>query len=416
MVVSRRVVFGKFLFSFILLVLISCEFSFENRQTFDLSTFDPSGTILDIGGGGAGVIGRLADRPVIAVDISREELEEAPGGPLKIVMDAADLKFVDESFETVTSFCTLMYIDEKLHQSTFEEVHRVLKPGGSFHVWDIAVPRKIEGSKEKVLFPVSVNVSGTHITTAYGVRRREVDLDLEYYVSLADESGFEVVTRESGDQSFYLVLRKPVEVKASVEGGDQHDHHHSPNEDELVIFDEQTIVVEDFKANEYILDIGGGGEGVIGRLKGDQVVAADISKRELEGAPPGPLKIVMDGTDLKFLDRSFEVVTSFFTLMYIPGPSHEQVFREAHRVLRPGGRFMIWDVVLPTAPDEQKRLAAFPLRIQLPEAEIQTGYGVRFAEAKQDLSYYVDLAVRAGFRVVEKREKEQNLFLELEKR
>ena len=68
-------------------------------------------------------------------------------------MDAADLKFVDESFETVTSFCTLMYIDEKLHKKTFEEIHRVLKPGGRFYVWDIAVPRKTEGSKEKVLFP-----------------------------------------------------------------------------------------------------------------------------------------------------------------------------------------------------------------------------------------------------------------------
>jgi ubiquinone/menaquinone biosynthesis C-methylase UbiE len=399
----------------ILAILVSCDFSLESRQTFDLSAFDPSGTILDLGGGGAGVIGRLADNSVIAVDISREELEDAPRGPLKIVMDASDLKFVDESFETVTSFCTLMYIDEKLHEKTFEEVRRVLKPGGSFYIWDVAVPRKVDGSKEKVLFPVSVEVSGKHVTTAYGVRRREMDLDLDYYIALAEKSGFDVTVREPEDQSFYLVLEKPDEVAESVEEVGHH-HHDSPPEDELLFYDEQTVVVEDFEASDYILDIGGGGEGIIGMLKSEQVVAIDINKRELQGAPPGPMKIVMDGTDLQFLDQSFEVVTSFFTLMYIPGESHEKVFREAHRVLRPGGRFMIWDVVLPTAPDEQKRLAIFPLRVELPNEAIQTGYGVRFAEVLQDLSYYVDLAETTGFRVVDKRTKEQNLFLELAKR
>ena len=67
-IVCRHAGFGRILCSVVLLVLTSCDFSFENRQTFDLSKFDPSGTILDIGGGGAGVIGRLADNPVIAVE------------------------------------------------------------------------------------------------------------------------------------------------------------------------------------------------------------------------------------------------------------------------------------------------------------------------------------------------------------
>ena len=413
MTLSRHSAFGKAFSSVVLLALVACDFSLEGRQTFDLSSFDPSGTVLDIGGGGAGVIGRLAGNRVVAIDISREELEDAPAGPLKIVMDAADLKFVDESFETVTSFCTLMYIDEKLHQSTFEEVHRVLKPGGSFHVWDIAIPRKTDGSKEKVLFPVSADVSGKHISTAYGVRRREMNLDLEYYVALADESGFDVIDRNSEGQSFYLVLKRPADSAEPVEDATDDEHHHSPPEDQMVVYDQQAIIVEEFEAAERILDLGGGGEGIIGRLKGDQVVAIDINKRELESAPPGPLKVVMDATDLGFVDQSFEAVTSFFTLMYIPGPSHEQVFREAHRVLRPEGRFMIWDVVLPTAPDEEKRLAVFPLRVELPQEEIQTGYGVDFAEATQDLSYYVALAERTGFRVVEKRERRQSIFLEL---
>ena len=37
-----------------------------------------------------------------------------------------------------------------------------------------------------------------------------------------------------------------------------------------------------------ILDIGGGGEGIIGKLKGEQVVAIDPNKRELEEAARRP--------------------------------------------------------------------------------------------------------------------------------
>src|SRR5690348_1504129 len=83
------------------------------------------------------------------------------------------------------------------------------------------------------------------------------------------------------------------------------------------VFERQDFAVSDFRASGYILDIGGGGEGIIGQMKPSQVIAIDLVKRELEEAPPGPLKIVMDATDLKFLDRSFDTVTAFFSLMYM---------------------------------------------------------------------------------------------------
>ncbi|NIN67231.1 MAG: methyltransferase domain-containing protein, partial [Anaerolineae bacterium] len=71
----------------------------------------------------------------------------------------------------------------------------------------------------------------------------------------------------------------------------------------------------------------------IGRLKGEQVIAIDPNRRELVDAPPGPLKIVMDATDLQLLDETFATVTSFFTLMYVKGFEHERVFEEVFRVL-----------------------------------------------------------------------------------
>ena len=124
--------------------------------------------------------------------------------------------------------------------------------------------------------------------------------------------------------------------------------HKEIAEERIFWFDMQEVSVRDFEASGYILDIGGGGEGIISRLKGEQVIAIDPSRRELEEAPSGPLKIVMDATDLQFLDSTFLTATSFFTLMYVKASDHERVFSEVHRVLKLGGRFLVWDVILPT--------------------------------------------------------------------
>ena len=71
---------------------------------------------------------------VVAIDLSKRELEEAPAGPLKIVMDATDLKFLDASFPTATAFFSLMYMCPEIQQRLFAEVPRVLAPGAMDHL------------------------------------------------------------------------------------------------------------------------------------------------------------------------------------------------------------------------------------------------------------------------------------------
>jgi ubiquinone/menaquinone biosynthesis C-methylase UbiE len=171
----------------------------------------------------------------------------------------------------------------------------------------------------------------------------------------------------------------------------------------------------DFPAQGLILDIGGGGEGVIGQLKGQQVVAIDLIRRELEEAPGSPLlKIVMDARDLKFLDKSFATVTVFFTFMYISPDDHAKVLQEIYRVLQPGGRLLIYDVLFPKRTDERQLYVHYPLHIKLPAKEITTGYGVRFA-AGQDESHFEDLARRAGFHAVSRKQEVGWFFLEFRK-
>ena len=164
-------------------------------------------------------------------------------------------------------------------------------------------------------------------------------------------------------------------------------------------FQRQDFVVADFQASGYILDIGGGGEGIIGQMKPTQVIAVDVSKRELEEAPAGPLKIVMDATDLKFLDATFDTATAFFSLMYMRPEIQQRVFAEVFRVLTRGGRWIIWDAVIPRALESDTRGPVFRFRFQLPGKVVQTGYGTFWPEKPMDLDYYKRLAREAGFEI-----------------
>ena len=189
-----------------------------------------------------------------------------------------------------------------------------------------------------------------------------------------------------------------------------------PTPGQIITHAKLEVTVPDFPAQGLILDIGGGGEGVIGQLKGRQVIAIDLQKRELEEAPGEPLlKIVMDARELKFLDGSFATATVFFTFMYIMPEDHAKVFQEIHRVLAPGGRLLIWDVVFPMKTDPNQVSISYPLHIKLPRKKISTGYGVRIKEGQGPV-HFVEEAARAGFDVVERKDEKGWFFLELKKK
>jgi ubiquinone/menaquinone biosynthesis C-methylase UbiE len=178
------------------------------------------------------------------------------------------------------------------------------------------------------------------------------------------------------------------------------------------IVERQTIEIRPVKADGFILDIGGGGEGIIGKLNGRQVVAIDIRPSELEEAHNDALKIVMDAADLTFLDDTFAAATAFFTMMYVSNDDKPRVLAEAYRVLRPGGRLHIWDANIPGESGGKVNFV-IPLKIILPEETVETGYGSSLK--RQDAQTLREMAEGAGFKTMREEAGEHTFYLEMEK-
>jgi len=181
---------------------------FIDPQKIDLTGFELKGRILDIGGGGEGIIGQFKGDQVIAIDPKESELKEAiPGDYLKIIMDAKDLKFLDETFDTTTAFFTLMYIPLSDHETVFKEIYRVTKKGGEFVLWDFKIPNRDISDKEFYGLYLKVKIEEKEISTGYATKWNK-EQDLEYYINLGNSIGFKSAETKVIDEIFYIRFQR----------------------------------------------------------------------------------------------------------------------------------------------------------------------------------------------------------------
>ena len=161
------------------------------------------GTILDIGGGGEGIIGSIYQSQVTAIDNRQDELDEAPEGFVKLLMDACNLEFDDESFENVTIFYTLMYIKKEQQSKAIQEAYRVLENEGNLYIWDTNIK-----SANPFLVNLNINTGTSIVNTTYGIYKGDAFQDDKYFKSICENVGFKLVDEFIENNQFYLHFTK----------------------------------------------------------------------------------------------------------------------------------------------------------------------------------------------------------------
>ena len=163
----------------------------------------------------------------------------------------------------------------------------------------------------------------------------------------------------------------------------------------------QDIVLHQISTKELVLDIGGGGEGLVSRIAGNKVCAVDYRISEIrEGQIHNPPAnwFTADGRTLPFKESTFDIATLWFSLGYMNEWSVKgAVLTEVLRTLKSEGRLLI----MASRIDCKEQRLLFSAQFTLPDGTVsKTGYGVR-GDQNQTLGSIVALVREVGFKDIQ---------------
>lgn len=163
------------------------------------------GSILDIGGGGEGIIGQVYQGQVTAIDNRQDELDEAPTGFKKVLMDASQMTFDNESFDNVTAFYSLMYMEKTIQVDAIMEAARVLRTNGELHIWDAEIE---SAYPNPYVTDLDIDANGKHVHTSYGIIKDDAKQNAEFFVDICKKAKLHILECKKTDKHFYIRLEK----------------------------------------------------------------------------------------------------------------------------------------------------------------------------------------------------------------
>jgi len=178
------------------------------QQEITLNRIPGTGWIIDIGGGGEGLVSRIEGTRVCALDIRMSEIQEARihDPPANwFACDGQRLCFKDNSFQIATFWFSLGYMsDWRIKENVMKEIHRVLKKDGLVSIR----ASKIDCDEERLIFRVIYTLpDGTLSQTGYGVKGKQNQTIITISKLLVD-TNFEIVKQVDSNHWFQITARK----------------------------------------------------------------------------------------------------------------------------------------------------------------------------------------------------------------
>ncbi|MHA1926931.1 MAG: methyltransferase domain-containing protein [Candidatus Thorarchaeota archaeon] len=193
---------------------MSKESSFETPvQKIELKYLPQEGLIIDIGGGGEGLVSRIEASRVCAVDINLDKIREAMiHGQVSqwILSDGRMLSAKNERFRVATLWFSLGYVrDWTAKAQVVSEVDRVLMQSGHISI----LGAKIACSEARFVLRAHLHFpDGSISQMSYGMSGGQKQ-DIETVAKLLQETGYGDITCEDNEYWFHIEAEKLQKLK-----------------------------------------------------------------------------------------------------------------------------------------------------------------------------------------------------------
>lgn len=142
---------------------------------------------------------------VVAIDNCQEELDEAPDCFEKVLMAAESLEYQGEKFDNVTFFYSLMFMNINTQKQALSEAVRVLKVGGTLHIWDTEIS---SAYPDPFCVDLDIHLNEELIHTTFGVISDAKNQTVETFLSICLDYNLIIKKQEIENGHFYLVFQK----------------------------------------------------------------------------------------------------------------------------------------------------------------------------------------------------------------